>query len=83
VIRADSHTNPKRKRGRDKELPLPSLALRAAVSQENEEARTEEAGFFLRHVFLRERRYADLGNLLPMLFVEPAVEPGVSALPVC
>jgi hypothetical protein len=37
-----------------------------SVPQENEEARAEEAGFFLRHVFLRERRYADLGNLLPM-----------------
>jgi hypothetical protein len=37
-----------------------------SLFQESEEARTEEAGFFLRHVFLRERRYADLGNLLPM-----------------
>jgi len=26
----------------------------------------KEAGFFLHHVFLRERRYADLGNLLPI-----------------
>jgi hypothetical protein len=52
------------------------------VAQESEEARAEEAGFSLRHVFLRERRYADLGNLLPMFIVEPAVEPGVSALPV-
>ena len=51
--------------------------------QENEEARTREAGFFMRRVFLRKRRYADLGNLLPMFIgVEPAVEPGVSALPV-
>ena len=47
----------------------PSLAIRVGIrsAQESEEARAEEAGFFLRHVFLRERRYADLGNLLPML----------------
>jgi hypothetical protein len=38
-----------------------------ALGQESEEARAKEAGFFLRHVFLRERRYADLGNLLPLL----------------
>ena len=39
-----------------------------------------EAGFFLR-VFLRERRYANLGHLLPMFPIERAVKPGVSALP--
>ena len=39
-----------------------------------------EAGFFLR-VFLRERRYANLGHLLPMFHIERAVKPGVSALP--
>ena len=33
------------------------------------------------NVFVRERRYADLGYLLPMFPSEPAVEPGVSALP--
>jgi hypothetical protein len=45
----------------------------------NEEARAREAGFS-RHVFLSKRRYADLGYLLPMFYIEPAVEPGVSAL---
>ncbi len=38
------------------------------------------AGFFLR-VVLRERRYANLGHLLPMFPIERAVKPGVSALP--
>ena len=32
-------------------------------------------------VFLRERRYANLGHLLPMFPIERAVKPGVSALP--
>ena len=32
-------------------------------------------------VVLRKRRYADLGHLLPMFSIEPAVQPGVSALP--
>jgi hypothetical protein len=31
--------------------------------------------------FSRERRYANHGHLLPMLCIEQAVEPGVSALP--
>ena len=31
--------------------------------------------------FLRERRYANLGHLLPMFHIERAVKPGVSALP--
>ena len=44
--------------------------------QENKEARTLETGFFL-----RERRYANLGHLLPMFYIERAVKPGVSALP--
>jgi hypothetical protein len=35
----------------------------------------------LRGVFLRERRYANLGHLLPMFPIERAVKPGVSALP--
>jgi hypothetical protein len=39
-----------------------------------------EAGFFLR-IVLRERRYANLGHLLPMFPIERAVKPGVSALP--
>ena len=39
-----------------------------------------EAGF-LNHVFLRERRYADHGHLLPRANVGQAVEPGVAALP--
>ena len=30
---------------------------------------------------MRERRYANLGHLLPMFHIEQAVEPGVSALP--
>jgi hypothetical protein len=42
------------------------MSLMTPWAQENEEARTEEAGFFLYQVFLRERQYADLGNLLPM-----------------
>jgi hypothetical protein len=52
-----------------------------AHDSRNEEARTLEAGFFKRLYFLRERRYADLGYLLPMFYVELAIEPGVSALP--
>ena len=32
-------------------------------------------------VFPRERRYAELGHLLPMFHIERAVKPGVSALP--
>ena len=36
---------------------------------------------FLSRVFPRERRYADLGYLLPMFPIELAVKPGVSALP--
>jgi hypothetical protein len=32
--------------------------------------------------YLRERRYANRGYLLPMFHFEPAIEPGVSALPV-
>ena len=46
----------------------------------NEEARTVKAGFSLQ-VVVRERRYAELGNLLPMFYIERAVKPGVSALP--
>ncbi len=41
----------------------------------------QRGGFLLTSMFLRERRYADLGYLLPMFPSEPAVEPGVSALP--
>jgi hypothetical protein len=51
------------------------------VGQEIEEARTQEAGFS-QQIFLRERHYADLGHLLPMFYIEPAVEPGVLALSV-
>ena len=32
-------------------------------------------------MFFEGGRYADLGHLLPMFHIEPAVEPGVSALP--
>ena len=32
-------------------------------------------------IVLPKRRYADLSHLLPMTIVEPAVKPGVSALP--
>ena len=39
-----------------------------------------EAGFLLR-VFPLERRYANLGHLLPTFPIERAMEPGVSALP--
>jgi hypothetical protein len=50
-------------------------------NQEKQEARTGgEAGFVLR-VLPRERGYANHGHLLPMLYVEQAVEPGVSAIP--
>ena len=45
----------------------------------NGEARTKEAGFFSQ-IRVGERRYTDLGHLLPMFPIEPAVEPGVSAL---
>jgi hypothetical protein len=48
--------------------------------QENEEARTREAGFSLQ-IVSREGRYADPGHLLPMFYKELTVEPGVSALP--
>jgi len=51
-----------------------------AVGSRNEEARSMKAGFSLR-IVVRERRYAELGNLLPMSSIEPAVKPGVSALP--
>ncbi len=47
--------------------------------QQSKEARTREAGFF-QQIVLRERRYADLGHLLPLFHIELAVEPGVSAL---
>ena len=40
----------------------------------------KEAGFSPRD-FQRERRYANLGHLLPMFYIERAVKPGVSALP--
>ena len=39
-----------------------------------------KAGFSLQDL-MRERRYANLGHLLPMSHIERAVEPGVSALP--
>ena len=42
----------------------------------NEEARSFKAGF------CRERRYANLGHLLPIVYFGRAVKPGVSALPV-
>jgi len=42
----------------------------------NEEARSIKAGF------CRERRYANLGHLLPIVYFGRAVKPGVSALPV-
>jgi hypothetical protein len=45
----------------------------------NEEARSIKAGFSLQ-ALLRQRRHAELGNLLPMYSIEPAVKPGVSAL---
>ncbi len=45
---------------------------REAVALETEEARTQEAGFF-KLVFPKERRYAELGSLLPFPNVEPAV----------
>jgi hypothetical protein len=38
-----------------------------------------EAGFSLQD-FLRERRYANFGHLLPMFHIGRAVKPGVSAL---
>ena len=38
--------------------------LDGKASQEKQEALTEDAGFLLR-VFPRERRYAELGYLLP------------------
>ena len=41
---------------------------------------TVKAGFSLQ-VVVRERRYANLGHLLPMFHIERAVGPGVSALP--
>ena len=41
----------------------------------NEEARSIKAGF------CRERRYANLGHLLPIVYFGRAVKPGVSALP--
>jgi hypothetical protein len=31
--------------------------------------------------FCRERRYANLGHLLPMFYIGRAMKPGVSALP--
>ena len=43
----------------------------ATTVQENKEARTLEAGFFL-----RERRYANLGHLLPTVYFGRAVKPG-------
>ena len=52
----------------------------AGVGQENEEARSMKAGFSLQKI-VRERRYANLGHLLPMFPIERAVKPGVSALP--
>jgi len=42
----------------------------------NEEARSIKAGF------CRERRYANLGHLLPIVYFGRAVKPGVPALPV-
>jgi hypothetical protein len=52
------------------------------VPQENEEARSVKAGFSLQDLS-RERRYAKRGHLLPMFPIEQAMEPGVSALPLC
>ena len=45
------------------------LRTQPARLQENKEARKLEAGFFL-----RERRYANLGHLLPMFPIGPAVK---------
>ena len=56
--------------------PFPSTHSPAKESKKP----AQEAGFLLR-VFSRERRYADLGYLLPMFPIGPAVKPGVSALP--
>jgi hypothetical protein len=39
-----------------------------------------KAGFSFQD-FLKERRYANLGHLLPMFPIGRAVKPGVSALP--
>ena len=41
----------------------------AGIEARNEEARTVEAGFCW------ERRYAKLGHLLPMFYIEQAVDP--------
>jgi hypothetical protein len=48
-------------------MPEGRAASNHRSSQESEEARTSEAGFFLQ-VFLRERRYANLGHLLPISY---------------
>ena len=59
---------------------LKSTRLDGGIAVQEQEPAHEEAGF-LDRVFPRERRYAELGYLLPMFYFEPAVEPGVSALP--
>jgi len=61
-------------------LVLQAVSGQAKKQPKNEEARSVKAGFSLQFV-VRERRYAKLGNLLPMFYIERAVEPGVSALP--
>jgi len=43
--------------------------------------RNEEARSIKKAGFCRERRYANLGHLLPIVYFGRAVKPGVSALP--
>jgi hypothetical protein len=54
------------------------LPRRWAIPRKDE-ARTREAGF-KKQIVSFEGRYADLSHLLPMFYIEPAVEPGVPAL---
>ena len=45
-------------------------AKTATLAEENKEARSIETGFSC-----RKRRYANLGHLLPMFYIEQAVNP--------
>ena len=50
------------------------------VGDSRKQRSPHNGGGLLETCFFRERRYADLGHLLPMFYNELAVEPGVTAL---